>query len=191
MVSGALSCRSSIATPRPTRGPEVLRAVPRHDDVVHVELHADAGLVRHVTHRDLGLGRDLLIGVTVVTAAGSVVRGGGKVVKNVAGYDLGKLFAGSQGTLTCAALAACGITPAVLDPQPRTGTFQTPVERVERLEDFEKDVLRQIFGFGLASSSDSPSFSASARARSSSARLASRIRWIRVSRGPDSHAGGE
>src|SRR5207237_4512276 len=46
-----------------------------------------------------GSARDLLIGVTVVTADGSVVKGGGKVVKNVAGYDLPKLFIGSYGTL--------------------------------------------------------------------------------------------
>src|SRR5437867_8969575 len=46
-----------------------------------------------------GTVRDLLVGVTVVTADGSVVRGGGKVVKNVAGYDLPKLFIGSYGTL--------------------------------------------------------------------------------------------
>jgi glycolate dehydrogenase FAD-binding subunit len=46
-----------------------------------------------------GTARDLLIGVTVVTADGAIVRGGGKVVKNVAGYDLPKLFVGSFGTL--------------------------------------------------------------------------------------------
>jgi glycolate oxidase FAD binding subunit len=46
-----------------------------------------------------GTARDLLIGVTVVTAEGTVVKGGGKVVKNVAGYDLPKLFIGSYGTL--------------------------------------------------------------------------------------------
>ena len=46
-----------------------------------------------------GAPRDLLIGITVVRADGVVARSGGKVVKNVAGYDLGKLFAGSQGTL--------------------------------------------------------------------------------------------
>jgi glycolate oxidase FAD binding subunit len=46
-----------------------------------------------------GAPRDLLIGLTVVRADGVVAHSGGKVVKNVAGYDLGKLFAGSQGTL--------------------------------------------------------------------------------------------
>ncbi|MBI4591306.1 MAG: FAD-binding oxidoreductase [Candidatus Rokubacteria bacterium] len=46
-----------------------------------------------------GTARDLLIGVAVVSADGAVVRGGGKVVKNVAGYDLPKLYIGSFGTL--------------------------------------------------------------------------------------------
>ena len=46
-----------------------------------------------------GTVRDLLIGITVVLADGTVARAGGKVVKNVAGYDLGKLFCGSLGTL--------------------------------------------------------------------------------------------
>jgi glycolate oxidase FAD binding subunit len=46
-----------------------------------------------------GAPRDLLIGITVVRADGVIARSGGKVVKNVAGYDLGKLFAGSAGTL--------------------------------------------------------------------------------------------
>ena len=46
-----------------------------------------------------GTARDLVIGVAVLTAGGDLVRGGGKVVKNVAGYDLPKLFVGSYGTL--------------------------------------------------------------------------------------------
>jgi glycolate oxidase FAD binding subunit len=43
--------------------------------------------------------RDLVIGMTVVLADGTVARSGGKVVKNVAGYDLHKLMIGSFGTL--------------------------------------------------------------------------------------------
>jgi glycolate oxidase FAD binding subunit len=46
-----------------------------------------------------GTARDLIIGITVVLADGTVARAGGRVVKNVAGYDLAKLFCGSLGTL--------------------------------------------------------------------------------------------
>jgi glycolate oxidase FAD binding subunit len=46
-----------------------------------------------------GTPRDMLIGITVVRADGTVTHSGGKVVKNVAGYDLGKLYTGSFGTL--------------------------------------------------------------------------------------------
>lgn len=46
-----------------------------------------------------GTVRDLLIGVTVVLADGTTARSGGKVVKNVAGYDLGKLYTGAHGAL--------------------------------------------------------------------------------------------
>jgi glycolate oxidase FAD binding subunit len=43
--------------------------------------------------------RDLVIGATVVLADGTVARSGGTVIKNVAGYDLAKLWCGSLGTL--------------------------------------------------------------------------------------------
>jgi len=51
--------------------------------------------------RRFGFGtvRDWLIGMTVVLPDGPLVRNGGKVVKNVAGFDLCKLFVGSRGTL--------------------------------------------------------------------------------------------
>ncbi len=47
----------------------------------------------------VGTVRDLLIGVTVVRADGVVAKAGSRVVKNVAGYDVGKLITGSFGTL--------------------------------------------------------------------------------------------
>lgn len=47
----------------------------------------------------VGTVRDLLIGVTMVRQDGVVAKAGGRVVKNVAGYDLGKLLIGSMGTL--------------------------------------------------------------------------------------------
>jgi len=49
-------------------------------------------------HR-FGAPRDLVLGVTLVLADGTIVNAGGKVVKNVAGYDLGKLICGSRGRL--------------------------------------------------------------------------------------------
>ena len=45
-----------------------------------------------------GAARDLVIGVRAVMTEGAEVKGGGKVVKNVAGYDVCKLFTGAWGT---------------------------------------------------------------------------------------------
>jgi glycolate oxidase FAD binding subunit len=67
-----------------------------------------------------GTPRDLAIGITVVRADGTVASSGGKVVKNVAGYDLGKLFAGSYGTLGLIVEAAFR-----LHPMPGAASFVT------------------------------------------------------------------
>ncbi len=56
---------------------------------------ADTGSLRH----RYGSIRDLLLGISWVRADGIVAKAGGRVVKNVAGYDLMKLFTGSYGTL--------------------------------------------------------------------------------------------
>ena len=56
---------------------------------------ADSGPLRH----RFKAARDLVIGVQVALTDGSVARAGGKVIKNVAGYDLAKLNAGAFGTL--------------------------------------------------------------------------------------------
>ncbi|HEX3758211.1 MAG TPA: FAD-binding oxidoreductase [Kofleriaceae bacterium] len=58
-----------------------------------------------------GAVRDLIIGVTLVLADGTVARGGGKVVKNVAGFDLPKIACGSLGTLGLIAAAAFRLHP--------------------------------------------------------------------------------
>lgn len=49
-------------------------------------------------HR-VGSPRDLIIGIEVALTSGRVAHSGGRVVKNVAGYDLARLFCGSQGSL--------------------------------------------------------------------------------------------
>lgn len=46
-----------------------------------------------------GTPRDLVLGIEAVTGTGNVIRAGGRVVKNVAGFDLVRLFTGSRGTL--------------------------------------------------------------------------------------------
>lgn len=63
-----------------------------------------------------GTARDLVIGAKVVQADGTVVKAGGKVVKNVAGYDLNKMYIGSMGTLGILAEATLR-----LQPRPETG----------------------------------------------------------------------
>ena len=59
----------------------------------------------------IGAVRDLVIGVTIVRPDGVIARAGGKVVKNVAGYDLGKLYTGSYGTLGIVAEATFRLHP--------------------------------------------------------------------------------
>jgi glycolate oxidase FAD binding subunit len=68
----------------------------------------DSGPLRH----RYGGVRDLVVGVTVVLSDGTIAKSGGKVIKNVAGYDLAKLFAGSFGTLGLIARVALRLHPS-------------------------------------------------------------------------------
>ena len=69
-------------------------------------------LPRRESNLAWGSARDFTIGMRVVTADGRMTRAGGKVVKNVAGYDLCKLFIGSMGTLGVIVEATFKLAPA-------------------------------------------------------------------------------
>jgi glycolate oxidase FAD binding subunit len=67
----------------------------------------DSGPLRH----RFGTPRDLLIGIRLATTDGVLAAAGGKVVKNVAGYDLGKLVTGSFGALAAIVSATFKLAP--------------------------------------------------------------------------------
>ena len=69
-----------------------------------------------------------MIGLTVIGADGRAVRGGGKVVKNVAGYDLPKLYIGSFGTLGI-------VVEATFKLRPRAEVDRLVIARFDRLKD--------------------------------------------------------
>src|SRR4029078_10912879 len=76
--------------------------------------------------------RDLIIGISMVRADGAEARAGGKVVKNVDGFDLPKLMVASLGTL--------GFISTVtfrLHPRPET-------ERTVLFPDLDADAVRQV-----------------------------------------------
>lgn len=77
--------------------------------------------------RRLGFGgpRDRLIGIRVADAAGNLIKGGGRVVKNVAGYDLNKLFVGSHGTLGVIVEATFKLAPLPNIRAAMVGGFST------------------------------------------------------------------
>lgn len=76
--------------------------------------------------------RDLIIGITVILPDGTVAKSGGKVVKNVAGYDLPKLMTGSYGTLGIITEAVFRLHP--IPRQTRTLTaFCGSLDHAERL----------------------------------------------------------
>jgi glycolate oxidase FAD binding subunit len=79
----------------------------------------DSGPLRH----RYGAARDLVLGITVALPDGSLARAGGKVIKNVAGYDLAKLFSGSFGTLGLITEVAVRLHPRA--PAHATATART------------------------------------------------------------------
>jgi glycolate oxidase FAD binding subunit len=84
-------------------------------------------------HR-FGTMRDLVIGVEVVLPDGTRAHSGGKVVKNVAGYDLGKLYCGSAGRLGV-------VERLALRLHPRPAAAQTIAVGAERWREVQRSGL--------------------------------------------------
>lgn len=82
-----------------------------------------SGPARHA----YGAPRDFTIGMRVVTADGRVTRAGGRVVKNVAGYDLCKLYIGSLGTLGIIVEATFKLAPLPRAERTLVATFADAV----------------------------------------------------------------
>jgi glycolate oxidase FAD binding subunit len=115
--TGDLTCtveagtRLSALTEALGRSGQRLSLDPPGDPTVGALLARNlSGPLRH----GFGAPRDLVLGVTLVLADGTVASAGGKVVKNVAGYDLARLVCGSLGRLALIARVSFR-----LHPQPR------------------------------------------------------------------------
>lgn len=100
-----------------------------------------AGSLRRLT---CGSVRDSLLGVSVLNSRGEWVKGGGKVVKNVAGYDLPKLYCGSFGTLGLIVEATFKVAPL----PPASATVVLPLASDHNSE----DVLDRLLASELAPS---------------------------------------
>jgi glycolate oxidase FAD binding subunit len=88
-----------------------------------------------------GTARDLLIGITVVHADGTISKAGGKVTKNVTGYDMMKLYIGSLGTLAIIVEATLKLRPQPTSQQLTWSTFAS--------REAATDAARQLLLCGL------------------------------------------
>ena len=89
-----------------------------------------------------GQARDLTLGMSVATSEGKVIRTGGRVVKNVTGYDLSKLFIGSFGTLGVITQASFKLSPL---PALRA-SFRIRGQELLQIREFRRQVVRSPLG---------------------------------------------
>src|SRR5438552_12857170 len=88
--------------------------------------------------------RDLIIGVSVVRADGTRAKGGGKVVKTVAGFDLPKLMCGSYGTLAFIATATFRVHPVPESTVTLRARGGNPVEMVRHVRALQLEQVAMI-----------------------------------------------
>ncbi|HUH64173.1 MAG TPA: FAD-binding oxidoreductase, partial [Terracidiphilus sp.] len=97
--------------------------------------------------------RDLVLGVEVALAGGNVIKAGGKVVKNVAGYDLSKLVIGSLGTLGVITRAVFRLHPIPV----ATVTYSTLLSTAAEANQLVLNILdSQLVYTGLQIRADTP-----------------------------------
>lgn len=82
----------------------------------------DTGPLRH----RFGTPRDLVLGMSIATSAGELAASGGRVVKNVAGYDVARLMVGSHGSLGVILSATFKLVPVA----PASSTVRADLRRV-------------------------------------------------------------
>ena len=113
---------------------DVNRALARHGQWLPIESPFDASTIGGaiatndsgpLRHR-YGTPRDLLIGVRLALTDGRIIKAGGNVVKNVAGYDIGKLVSGSNGALAAIVSATFKLMPLPAASATLVATFQRP-----------------------------------------------------------------
>ena len=100
--------------------------LPRKSTIGGVLAANTTGALRH----SYGQPRDWLIGVSVVGADGRETKAGGRVVKNVTGYDLNKLYTGSLGTLGIIVEATFKLSPAPAGRGALAAAFRTLGEAI-------------------------------------------------------------
>ena len=88
--------------------------------------------------------RDLIIGVSILRADGTRAKGGGKVVKTVAGFDLPKLMCGSYGTLAFIATATFRVHPLPEKTVTLRARGGDPLEMVRRVHALQLEPVAMI-----------------------------------------------